>query len=189
MKLLAARTTAALGFALAPVLCAQIAAPASVDLPEPSPAKRATPPALPLTAPELPELSKLDEAFNRTSIGKTGDEFRQRVEIRRLQNRVGNDEDIVTAKHWAEAATTDLQKRERLREYYDLYYGRMRRLASGEETRKALDDLKASHVKLLEQPRVRPIPGQPLPKVSKKDKTDKPKKSRFGRTSGQNARD
>ena len=185
MKLLAACTTAALALALTPFLGAQVAAPSSVDLPEPSPAERATPPPLPSTSPDVLELSKLDEAFKRTSIGKTGDEFRQRVEIRKLQNRVSNDEDIMAARRWAEATSTDLQKRERLREYYDLYYGRMRRLASDEETRKALDDLKAGHVKLLEQPRVRPIPGQPLPPVPKKDKTTKSKKSRFGRSTGQ----
>ncbi|HEY2123972.1 MAG TPA: hypothetical protein VGG94_00800 [Chthoniobacterales bacterium] len=185
MKLLAACATAVFALALAPLLGAQVAAPPSVDLPEPSPAERAAPPPLPSIAPDVPELSQLDEAFKRTSIGKAGDEFRQRVEIRRLQNRVGNDEDIIAAKRLAEAATTDLQKRERLREYYDLYYGRMRQFASSEETRKALDELKATHVNLLAQPRVRPIAGQPLPPVAKKDKSAKPKKSRFGRTTGQ----
>lgn len=163
----------------------QDAATPKVDLRnEPElPTLDATEPARPLApAPDVPELSQLDEAFKRTSIGKAADEFRQRVEIRKLQNRVINDEDIVGAKRYAEAASTDLEKRDRLREYYDLYYGRMRRLASTDETRKALDELKEAHVKLLVQPRVRPVPGASLPPVPKKDKTEKAKKSRFGRT-------
>lgn len=171
----------------AATLRAQVAAPPSVDLPaqpESSPAGQATPAPLPAPSPDVPELSRLDEAFKRTSIGKAADESRRRIEIRKLQNRVSEDADVVVAKRSAEAARTDLEKRDRLREYYDLYYGRMRRLASDEETRKALDELKDTHLKLLDQPRVRPVPGAPLPPVPKKDKTAKPKKSRFGRTSG-----
>ena len=166
---------------------AQEAAPPTVDLktqPEPTPMGAPTAEPLPSVSPELPELSRLDEAFKRTSIGKAADEFRQRVEIRKLQNRVGTEESVVAARRVADQSSTDLEKRERLREYYDIYYGKMRRLASDEETRKALDDLKAMHVKLLDQPKVRPIPGASLPPVPKKDKSTKPKKSRFGRTTG-----
>ena len=168
------------------LLHAQDAAPPTVNLPkEPElPAVDQTAPAPPpAPLPAVPELSQLDEAFKRTSIGKAADEFRQRVEIRKLQNRVAGDEDILEAKRYAEAAGTDLEKRERLRAYYDLYYGKMRRLAPGEDTRKALDEEKDAHVKLFAQPRVRPVPGEPLPTPSKKD-SPKPKKSRFGRTSG-----
>ena len=165
---------------------AQEATQTTVELPLPveiEPTEPSTRAALPSPSPDIPELSRLDEAFKRTSIGKAADEFRRRVEIRQIQNRVSNDDDVIAAKKFSEAARTDLEKRERLRNYYDLYYGRMRRLAPDQETRQALDDQKASHVKLLEQPRVRPIPGQPLPPVPKKDKSEKPKKSRFGRTS------
>jgi len=176
-----------LSLAAAAFALAQDAAPPTVDLkaqPESTPAETSDSAPLPSSSPELPELSRLDEAFKRSSIGKAADEFRQRVEIRKLQNRVATDESVMEARRAADQSTTDLQKRERLREYYDIYYGKMRRLASDEETRKALDDLKATHVKLLEQPRVRPIPGASLPPVPKKDKTSKPKKSRFGRTTG-----
>jgi hypothetical protein len=163
---------------------AQDAATPKVDLrnePELPVLDRTEPAATPPPAADVPELSQLDEAFKRTSIGKAADEFRERVEIRKLQNRVGDDEDIIAARRHAEAASTDLEKRDRLHEYYDLYYGKMRRLASTDETRKALDELKESHLKLLAQPRVRPVPGAPLPAVPKKDKTEKAKKSRFGR--------
>ncbi len=186
MSRIAACAIATVVLALLSSLHAQVAAPPTVELPLPGealPAEQATPAALPSPSPDVPELSRLDEAFKRTSLGKAGDEFRQRVEIRKLQNRVSNDEDVLAAKREAAAARTDLEKRERLRSYYDLYYWKMGRLASDAETRKALDEMKATHVKLLEQPRVRPIPGQPLPPVPKKDKSEKIKKSRFGRPS------
>ena len=167
---------------------AQDAAPPTVDLktqPDVTPPPDMSDSApLPSPAPDVPELSRLDEAFKRTSIGKAADESRQRVEIRKLQNRVAMEEPVVVARQAADQSTTDLQKRERLRAYYEVYYGRMRSLASDDGTRKALDDMKATHVKSLEQPRVRPIPGASLPPVPKKDKTSKPKKSRFGRTTG-----
>jgi hypothetical protein len=133
---------------------------------------------LPSLSPDAPELSKLDEAFKKTSIGKAADESRQRVEIRKLQNLVVSDPAVVAAKHEANAARTDLEKRERLRDYYNIYYGGMQRLTSSEDTKKALADMKAEHLKLLDQPRVRPIPGATLPPVAKEKKTKK--KSRFG---------
>jgi hypothetical protein len=177
----------ALCLAATTLALAQVAAPPTVDLktqPDATPPDISDSAPLPSPSPDVPELSRLDEAFKRSSIGKAADEFRQRVEIRKLQNRVAMEEPVVVARRAADESTTDLQKRERLRVYYDLYYGRMRSLASDEDTRKALDDMKATHVKLLDQPRVRPIPGASLPPVPKKDKTSKPKKSRFGRTTG-----
>ena len=164
---------------------AQVAAPATVDL-QATPDARSIESATlaPSPSPDVPELSRLDEAFKRTSIGKAADEFRQRLAIRKLQNRVNNDADVMAAERSADSAGTDLEKRERLRAYYELSYGRMRRLAPDEGTRKALDEMKTAHIKLLEQPRVRPIPGEPLPTVPKTEKSHKPKKSRFGRSSG-----
>jgi hypothetical protein len=133
---------------------------------------------LPSLSPDAPELSKLDEAFKKTSIGKAADDSRQRVEIRKLQNLVVGEPEVVAAKHAAAAARTDLEKRDRLRDYYNLYYGALQRLTSSEDTKKALNDMKAEHLKLLDQPRVRPIPGATLPPVAKEKKTKK--KSRFG---------
>jgi Glu-tRNA(Gln) amidotransferase subunit E-like FAD-binding protein len=141
-------------------------------------------PAVSASAPELPELSKLDEAFKHTSIGKAADEYRARLDIRMLENRIANDPDIMAAKKNAEAAPTDLEKRERLRAYYELLYGRMRRSASSEETRKALNDEQTEHLRMLDQPRVRPIPGGTIPPVAAKSKTEKKKKSHLGRISG-----
>jgi hypothetical protein len=109
--------------------------------------------------PDLPELSQLDEIFKQKSLGKTADDFRMHVEWRKLRNRVVNDPEVVAAKRAAEAARTDLEKRERLRQYYNVYYARMQALTDRLEIRAGLEDMKAQHVKLADQNRVRPSPS------------------------------
>jgi hypothetical protein len=175
-------TMVALFFATQFVLRGQDAAPAIVDLPTektqtPSPAPSPSP------IPEVPELSQLDQAFKQTSLGKAADEYRLRVEWRRLQNLVAHEPEIVSAKEAAQSARTDLEKREKLRGYYNAYYGRMRALASSDEMRKALDTFKAEHLKLLDQPRVRPVPGESATFDAKaeKEKHKKEKHSHFKR--------
>ena len=124
----------------------------------------------------LPERSQIDEAFKQSSLGKEADERRLHLEWRQLQNEVVNQPDVLAAKKSAETARTDYEKRERLRDYYELYYGRMRVLAHSAEMRNALDQLKIAHVSQLTQPRVRhesdselPTPT-PTPKKKHKDK-------------------
>jgi putative endonuclease len=113
----------------------------------------------PSRTPHVPELSQLDEAFNQTSLGPTADEYRVRVQLRKLQNAVANDAAVVAAKQAAETARTDLEKRERLRDYYNIYYGRMAARASSPDLKAALAKSKAAHLALLNQPRVRPTPA------------------------------
>ncbi len=131
---------------------------------------------LPSTAPEpaIPERAQIDEIFKQTSLGKEADERRLHLEWRDLANRVVNDPDVVAAKREADAARTDLEKRQRLRAYYALYYGRMRAMASSPEMKKALDDLKLAHLSRTSQRRVRPAEDADLPTPSpspkKKDK-------------------
>lgn len=156
-----------------------------IDLlsPSPKPNTPGTGPS-PTPTPPLPELSRLDEAFKKTSIGKDADENRERVEIRVAQNSVMNNPVIVDAKHAASVARTDLEKRDRLRDYYNIYYGEIRRFVSNEDTKKLVDELKADHLKMLDQPRVRPVPGSTLPPVSEEKKAKKVKKSRLGASGG-----
>jgi hypothetical protein len=142
----------------APALRGQDATQPMVDL-HPKTNEQNVPAATPAATPAIPELSQLDEIFNKTSLGKTADEFRQRVELRRLQNKVVNEPTVVAAKTAAESARTDLEKRERLRDYYNIYYGRMAVHALNAEMKAALDKSKAEHLALLNQPRVRPEPG------------------------------
>src|ERR1041385_7815072 len=83
-----------------------------------------SPPPRPRTTPEpkIPELSQVDEIFKQTSLGKEADERRLHIEWRQLANLVVNDADIAAAKRSAESSRTDLEKRQRLRNYYELYY-------------------------------------------------------------------
>jgi hypothetical protein len=101
-------------------------------------------------------LSELDAAFQRSPLAQAAEEQRLHVEWRQLQNRVANDPDIVVAKEATTTARTDVEKRTRLRAYYDIYYARMQALASGPEIKKYLAGKKAAAVGSLAQPRVRP---------------------------------
>jgi hypothetical protein len=90
---------------------------------------------------------------------------------RQLKNRTVNDPDVQAAKKYAQAARTDLEKRNRLRNYYEVYYQRMSALATTPELKLALQALKETHQGMLAQPRVRPSPtpvpsGRPSPTPS-----------------------
>jgi hypothetical protein len=155
---------------------AQDAAPPAVDLysGEKQPEATAAPSSEP-NGPELPEISQLDQTFSKPkSLGKDADALRVHIEWRQLKNRTVNDPAVQMAKAYAQAARTDLEKRERLRAYYEVYYQRMSALATTPEIKLALQQLKATHQYLLAQPRVRPSPtpegatptptGTPAPK-------------------------
>jgi len=146
------------------VVHGQDAAPPSVDLfsEQQQPEAAVTPSPEP-NGPELPELKQLDETFKPKSLGKDADASRVHIEWRQLKNRTVNDPDVQAAKAYAQAARTDLEKRYRLRNYYDIYYQRMAALATTPELKLALEALKASHEGALAQPRVRPTPDTSLP--------------------------
>ena len=144
----------------------QEAAPPSVDLfpeeEEPSPTPEPN-------GPELPDLKQLDDSFNKPkSLGPAADALQMHVLWRQLKNRTVNDPDVQAAKKYAQAARTDLEKRQRLRSYYELYYQRMSAMATTPELKVALQALKDTHQAVLAQPRVRPSPtpeffGTPSP--------------------------
>ena len=91
-------------------------------------------------------------------MGKEADDIKRHLELRRLANQVVGDPAIVGAKAEAQAVKTDLEKREKLRVYYNLYYGRMGALASTPELKTYVETMKTAHLALLAQPRVRPTP-------------------------------
>ena len=139
------------------VLRRQEAAPPTVDLYEGQDQLEPTPSPLPPNGPELPEISQLDQNFSKPrSLGKEADEARVHVEWRQLKNRTVNDPQVQAAKTYAQAARTDLEKRNRLRDYYNVYYQRMSALAKTPEIKLALQALKTTHQNFLDQPRVRP---------------------------------
>jgi|SRR6516164_5535326 hypothetical protein len=145
------------------VIRGQEAAPPSVDLYEGQEQPEATP-SLPPNGPELPELKQLDQSFKPPSLGADAEGAKLRVEWRQLRNRTVNDPAVQAAKTYAQSARTDLEKRNRLRDYYDIYYQRMSALATTPEIKLTLQSLKTSHEGWLAQPRVRPTPpGSPTP--------------------------
>src|SRR5438270_14096632 len=155
-------STALIGVAL--LLHGQDAAPPSVDLYEGQEQFEPTPPPLPPNGPELPEISELDQTFSKPrSLGKEADAARVHIEWRQLKNRTVNDPQVQAAKAYAQAARTDLEKTNRLRNYYTSYYERMSALATTPEIKLALEGLKSSHQRLLTQPRVRPTPDTSTP--------------------------
>jgi hypothetical protein len=172
-----------IGMAL--MLHGQEAAPPTVDLYEGQEQLEPTPSPIPPNGPELPEISQLDQAFSKPrSLGKAADDARVHVEWRQLKNRTVNDPQVQAAKAFAQAARTDLEKRNRLRNYYNIYYERMSALASTPELKLALQALKTSHERSLDQPRVRPSPTPegasptPTPSGTPKKPADKQKKKK-----------
>ena len=164
---------------LALVLYGQEAAPPSVDLFPPLPEEEPSP-TPPPNGPELPELKQLDESFKPKSLGKAADALQVHALWRQLKNRTVNDPDVQAAKKYAQAARTDLEKRNRLRNYYEIYYQRMSALATTPELKLALQALKDAHQVVLAQPRVRPSPtpvlsGTPSPTPTYAPLQKKPK--------------
>ena len=163
------------------VLHGQEAAPPSVDLfPEQEQQEEDMTASPPANGPELPELKQLDDSFKPKSLGKEADALRVHVLWRELKNRTVKDPEVQVAKKYAQAARTDLEKRNRLRTYYDVYYQRMSALATTPELKLALQALKTDHLNILEQPRVRPSPtpeisGTPSPTPSATPVKKKPK--------------
>ena len=154
------------------ILHGQDAAPPAVDLysTEKQPEVAATPSPEP-NGPDLPELSQLDEAFKQKSVSKEVDGRRLHLEWRQLKNQLANDPKVRAAKATAQAAGTDLEKRNRLRDYYNVYYERMSALASSVEMKLALQGLKTSHLGRLNQPRVRPSTDGALPTPKPRSET------------------
>ena len=162
-----------------PILYGQDAAPPSVDLYEGAKQPSVTPTPYPEpNGPDIPQLPQLDEAFKPKSLGKEVDERRIHIQWRQLKNRVENDSQVRAAKAFAQAARTDLERRNRFRNYYDIYYTRMSALASSPELKVALEAQKSAHVGSLAQPRVRPSPSaSPTPDASKVPAPSLPKRA------------
>jgi hypothetical protein len=110
-------------------------------------------PALPKT---VPALSELDSAFQKSPLAQEAEEQRLHLEWRQLQNRVAHDPEVVSAKAATTTAKTDVEKRVRLRAYYNIYYAHMQALASSPEVKGYLNGKKAAALGSLAQPRVRP---------------------------------
>jgi hypothetical protein len=116
-------------------------------------------PTIPALTKAAPALSELDAAFQKSPLAQEAEEQRLHLEWRQLQNRVAHDPEVVAAKAATTAARTDLEKRVRLRAYYDIYYAHMQALASSPEVKGYLNGKKAGALEGLAQHRVRPTPA------------------------------
>jgi hypothetical protein len=168
------------------IIHGQEAAPPSVDLYEEQEQPEApVTPSPPPNGPELPELKQLDETFKPPSLGTDAEATKLRVEWRQLRNQTVNDPVVQAAKAFAQAARTDLEKRNRLRDYYNIYYQRMSALTTNVEIKLALEAFKGGHQSALAQPRVRPSPTPegatptPVPATVHKKQAHKNKKNKF----------
>jgi hypothetical protein len=103
-------------------------------------------------------LSELDAAFQKSPLAQAAEQQRLHLEWRQLQNRVANDPAVVAAKEATTRTKTDLEKREKLRAYYNIFYAHMQALASAPDVKKYLSDQKGAAIASLAQPRVRPTP-------------------------------
>src|SRR5438128_1002360 len=131
-----------LSLAATAVLCAQEAAPPSVDITPKKTARPAPSPTAsvePTIPPDLPEVSQLDQLFKKSSLGRKADEFRLHAEWRRLRNQIADAPEVVAAKKAANAARTDLERRQLLRRYYEICYARMEELAREPEVKAGLE--------------------------------------------------
>ena len=122
---------------------------------EPSPLVPNTSPAPKKTVPSIQEL---DTAFQHSSMGQAVENQRLHLEWRKLKNRTAQNPEVVAAKKAADAAPTELEKRELMRTYYKIFYGRMLALAESPDLKAYLEQRKAELINSLEQPHVRPQP-------------------------------
>jgi len=116
-------------------------------------------PTIPALTKTAPALSELDAAFQKSPLAQEAEEQRLHLKWRQLQNRVAHDPEVVAAKAAATTARTDLEKRVRLRAYYNIYYAHMQALASAPEVKGYLNGKKSAALEGLAQHRVRPTPA------------------------------
>jgi hypothetical protein len=121
-------------------------------------------PAIPALAKTAPALAELDAAFQKSPLAKAAEEQRLHLEWRQLRNQTAHDPDVVAAKEATTKTKTDVEKRARLRAYYNIYYAHMQALASSPEIKNYLNGQKAGALNSLAQPRVHPTgTAQPSP--------------------------
>ncbi len=120
--------------------------------------------------PSMPTIQQLDEELKPKQISQAAEDYRMKIEWRKLRNQAQNDPAIIAALRAAERARTDLEKRALLGRYFNLLYDKM--IAQGRPEMKAyLNDRRREQLGTLPQPRVRP--SSKLPPPPKPDATAK----------------
>jgi hypothetical protein len=129
--------------------------PAATPSPLPTNGLDLIPPPLP-PPQNVPDISQLNQIFQQMQPDPAVTAYRSHVEWRQLKTRTEYDPAVLAAKASAEAAPTDLEKRNRLRGYYTIWFARMTALASSPAMVEYLKTQRDGHLALLDQPRVRP---------------------------------
>jgi hypothetical protein len=139
---------------------------APVATPSPSPSVSIEPPSLipenilpaPNALPKIPsapDIAALSAFFKQTSLGKKADEQRLHLETAKLEVQIRNDSELHQLRADALRERTDLERRHRLRTYYQAYYKKLRGLATTPELKKHIDAEEAGRELSLLQPKVR----------------------------------
>ena len=105
--------------------------------------------------PASPEIAKLNQLFQRSSLGKAADEHRLHVQSAALETQIRNDAELHELKRAALAEKTDLGRRHGFRTYYEQYYRKLQARADTPELKTYLKAQEAAHELALLQPRVR----------------------------------
>ncbi len=110
--------------------------------------------------PAAPDLPTLNALFKQSSLGKAADEHRLHLQMAALEVRIRNDEDLHALQASANKQRTDLERRHVLKAYYQLYFKKLRALASTPDLQDYLRAQEAVHEGHLLQPRVRHDPDE-----------------------------
>lgn len=171
------------GTAFAQEVALPQSSPASpAELPSPSPTAAATVPppqlippdvlpmpdasALPRTTPAIPTIQQLDEELKPKVISQAAEDYRKKIETRKLRNRVQNDPAVKAALAASEKARTDVERRALLARYFNLLFDKMVAIAPA-DLKTYLDERRREQLAPLPQPRVRPTP-KPAPTATPK---------------------
>ncbi|MBA3883839.1 MAG: hypothetical protein H0X73_14320 [Chthoniobacterales bacterium] len=126
----------------------QLIPPDVLPMPDPS--------APPGTASGLSAVQQLDEELKPKPLSQESENYRLHVEWRKLRNQATNDPGVKAARAATERARNDVERRQLLANYFNVYFDKM--IAIGPPEMKAyLNDRRREHLRSLPQPRVRPL--------------------------------
>jgi hypothetical protein len=112
-----------------------------------------------LATPAPPPLQQLDEELKPKPLSAAAEEFRLRLEWRKLRNQVQNDPEVRAARAASDRARTDLERRKLLAAYFNIFADRA--IAMAPQMKNYVNDRRRESLGSLAQPRVRPTPTPP----------------------------
>ena len=130
-------------------------ATAAIEPPSLIPENILPPPSSLPKIPSAPDLKAISAFFKQTSLGKQADEQRLHLETSKLETQIRNDPELHRLQADALQQRTDLERRHHLRIYYQVYYKKLRDLATTPELKAHLKAEQAAWELTLLQPRVR----------------------------------